>query len=216
MNKFYIAVNGQKTGPFSYDELKTKGIHRDTLIWTEGIDNWTKAEHVALVKDIIVSTPPPIPKEEKKQEQRTEPKVTFADNTVAETKTKKKRRNIIIIIFSALIVIYGTYSYLSEQAKVERQLEEQNAKIQEQERIEDARKADAAKQQRTRDLAKLKYQYDNAVTTLRSEKLTLNEIEQFQFLRTSDEKQQQVKRQLQIIRSWENEVTRAKQALEQY
>ena len=66
MDKFYIAVNGQKTGPFSYDELKTKGIHKDTLIWTEGIDNWTKAEHVALVKDIIIATPPPIPKEEKK------------------------------------------------------------------------------------------------------------------------------------------------------
>lgn len=216
MDKFYIAVNEQKTGPFSYEELKTKGLHRDTLIWTEGMDNWTKAEHVALVKDIIVSTPPPIPMEEKKQGQRIEPKVTFAHNAVDETITKRTRRNVLIIFLSALTVIFGTYSYVSEQANIERRLEEQNAKIQKQERIEDARKADAAKQQREKELAKLKYQYDNAVTTLRSEKLQLNEIEQFQFLRTSDEKQQQIKRQLQIIRTCENEVTRTKQELEQY
>ena len=216
MDKFYIAVNGQKTGPFSYDELKTKGILNDTLIWTEGIDNWTKAEHVALVKDIIIATPPPIPKEEKKQERNEETKVPFDGNTYVESKINKKRRNIIIIVCSALLLIYGTFSYFIEQAKIERQLEEQNAKIQEQERIEDARKAEAAQQKRAKDLAKLKYQYDNAVTSLRSEKLELNEIEEFQFLRTSDEKQRQIKRQLQIIRSWENEVARTKQALEQY
>jgi len=66
--QFYIAVNGQQTGPFTYEELKAKGIQRDTLLWTEGLDSWTKAEHVALVKDIIRATPPPLPNEEKKQQ----------------------------------------------------------------------------------------------------------------------------------------------------
>ena len=66
--QFYIAVNGQQTGPFTYDELKAKGIQRDTLLWTEGLDSWTKAEHVALVKDILRATPPPLPNEEKKQQ----------------------------------------------------------------------------------------------------------------------------------------------------
>lgn len=64
--QFYIAVNGQQTGPFSFDDLKAKGIQRDTMIWTEGLDNWTKAEHVALLKDILRATPPPLPNMESK------------------------------------------------------------------------------------------------------------------------------------------------------
>ena len=64
--QFYIAVNGQQTGPFSLDDLKTKNIQRDTLIWTEGLDSWTKAEHVALLKDILRATPPPLPNTETK------------------------------------------------------------------------------------------------------------------------------------------------------
>lgn len=64
--QFYIAVNGQQTGPFSLDDLRTKNVQRDTLIWTEGLDNWTKAEHVALLKDILRATPPPLPNTETK------------------------------------------------------------------------------------------------------------------------------------------------------
>jgi uncharacterized RDD family membrane protein YckC len=67
--QFYIAVNGQQTGPFSLDELRTKNIQHDTLIWTEGLDSWTKASQVALVKDFLKPTPPPIP--------NTAPKSTF-------------------------------------------------------------------------------------------------------------------------------------------
>lgn len=64
--EFYIAVNGQQTGPFSLDDLRTKNVQRDALIWTEGLDDWTKAEHVALLKDILRATPPPLPNTEAK------------------------------------------------------------------------------------------------------------------------------------------------------
>ena len=66
--KFYIAINGQQVGPFSYEELKAKAIRHETLIWTEGLDKWTKAEDIALLKEILRATPPPLPKEEKKQQ----------------------------------------------------------------------------------------------------------------------------------------------------
>jgi len=59
--QYYIAVNGQKTGPFSFEDLKSKDIQKDTLIWTEGLDNWTKADHIPLLKEILRSTPPPMP-----------------------------------------------------------------------------------------------------------------------------------------------------------
>lgn len=58
---FYIVENSKQLGPYSYEDLKSKGILRETLVWTEGLDNWTKAEHISLIKDILRSTPPPIP-----------------------------------------------------------------------------------------------------------------------------------------------------------
>jgi len=59
--EFYLEENGQQVGPFTYEELKAKGIKRDTLIWTEGFDSWTKAENVAILKDLLRPTPPPLP-----------------------------------------------------------------------------------------------------------------------------------------------------------
>lgn len=64
--KFYIAVNDQQQGPFTIDELRTKSIQRDTLVWTEGLANWTKAEYLPFLKDIIKIVPPPLPKTEVK------------------------------------------------------------------------------------------------------------------------------------------------------
>jgi uncharacterized RDD family membrane protein YckC len=63
---FYIAVSGQQQGPFTIDELRTKDIQRDTLVWTEGLENWTKAEYLPFFKDILKSVPPPLPKSDEK------------------------------------------------------------------------------------------------------------------------------------------------------
>lgn len=63
---FYVAVSGQQQGPFTIDELRTKNIQRDTLVWTEGLENWTKAEYLPFLKDILKSVPPPLPKLDEK------------------------------------------------------------------------------------------------------------------------------------------------------
>jgi uncharacterized RDD family membrane protein YckC len=59
--QFYIEVNGQQTGPFTLDELKTKSIQRDTLVWTEGMSNWTRAEQIPALTGIVQTVPPPLP-----------------------------------------------------------------------------------------------------------------------------------------------------------
>ena len=120
----------------------------------------------------------------------------------------------------------GTFIFINQQAKqaeIQRQLEEQNIKIQEQEKIEAARLAEEERQkraanaaQRQAELESLKYDYDQAVTNLRAEKIRLNEIQQFELLRTASEKQQQVQRQLETIRSWENEVDRLQKEINKY
>ncbi len=57
---FYIAIDGQQQGPFTIDELATKPLYKDTMVWTEGLENWIKAEYMPLLKDVIKVTPPPL------------------------------------------------------------------------------------------------------------------------------------------------------------
>jgi uncharacterized RDD family membrane protein YckC len=63
--QFYIAENGQQKGPFTLDELRYHNINRNTLIWTEGLDGWTRAEYIPMLKDLMRGTPPPVPPSEK-------------------------------------------------------------------------------------------------------------------------------------------------------
>ena len=54
---FYIQVSGQKRGPFTLDELRGN-IEKDTLIWTEGSDKWTKAENIPLLESVFKTSEP--------------------------------------------------------------------------------------------------------------------------------------------------------------
>jgi uncharacterized RDD family membrane protein YckC len=56
--KYYLIENDEKTGPFSIEELNKKTIYKETLIWTKGLDEWTEAKNIPMLKDIIDQTPP--------------------------------------------------------------------------------------------------------------------------------------------------------------
>lgn len=74
--EFYIIENNQQLGPFSPEELKLKKINKNTLVWHEGLDNWTKAEHISLLKDSIKANPPPMPEYETNKQTRVPPPFT--------------------------------------------------------------------------------------------------------------------------------------------
>lgn len=45
MNRyFYIDAKGKQKGTFSPEELRQEGIKRDTLVWTQGMEQWKRAE----------------------------------------------------------------------------------------------------------------------------------------------------------------------------
>lgn len=45
MNRyFYIDAEGKQKGTFSPEELRHEGIKRDTLVWTQGMGQWKRAE----------------------------------------------------------------------------------------------------------------------------------------------------------------------------
>ena len=47
MNRyFYIDPEGKQRGTFTPDELRQEPVKRDTLVWTQGMEQWKRAEEV--------------------------------------------------------------------------------------------------------------------------------------------------------------------------
>lgn len=66
MKEFYIVIDGKKEGPFSFDDLQKQDIHKNTLVWHYGLEDWTEAQNINELSELLVHTPPPIPQINKK------------------------------------------------------------------------------------------------------------------------------------------------------
>ena len=53
MEFFIIDRNGQQAGPFSFDQLAQKGISPETLVWKQGMADWTPAWKVEELKAVL-------------------------------------------------------------------------------------------------------------------------------------------------------------------
>ncbi|NNL03494.1 MAG: SPFH domain-containing protein [Eudoraea sp.] len=65
---YYYAANGQQLGPVSFDKLKelfaNRTINRDSLVWKQGLLEWTALKEIEELKAFLGgSTPPPLPQE---------------------------------------------------------------------------------------------------------------------------------------------------------
>jgi len=62
---WHIAENGQTTGPFSRADLGRMAASgkfgRDTLVWSAGMEGWTKAGEVDVLAQLFTVAPPPPP-----------------------------------------------------------------------------------------------------------------------------------------------------------
>lgn len=65
MKKYFYSNGQEKEGPVTLEELKQKDIQPKTLIWFEGLDDWTPAGELVEMKPILEIQPPPILSEEK-------------------------------------------------------------------------------------------------------------------------------------------------------
>lgn len=63
--QYFIALNGQQSGPFNLADVKAKikasTLTRDTLIWNQSLVEWTKAGKIAELSAYFPITPPPLP-----------------------------------------------------------------------------------------------------------------------------------------------------------
>jgi len=68
---YYIALDGQKTGPFNKSQLsqlfQNNQFNNESIVWSEGMNDWSEAKNILDLKEILnkniqSSGPPPPPK----------------------------------------------------------------------------------------------------------------------------------------------------------
>lgn len=61
MKQYYVAIDGEKQGPFSISELQKIDLNKKTLVWYSGLDDWVDAEEIDELTHLMNDVPPPIP-----------------------------------------------------------------------------------------------------------------------------------------------------------
>lgn len=66
--QYFYAANGAQQGPVSFDQLKAlfanRTINKDSLVWKQGMGNWTALNEVEELKSFLGgNTPPPLPQQ---------------------------------------------------------------------------------------------------------------------------------------------------------
>ncbi len=62
---YFVAMDGKQTGPFDLQTLTSQAsmgrLTRETLVWTQGMAQWTAAGQVPALAGIFANVPPPLP-----------------------------------------------------------------------------------------------------------------------------------------------------------
>lgn len=63
---YYLAVNGQSAGPYLVEVLAQMGMSgtftKESLVWKQGMTEWTKAEAIQELQSVFGTVPPAVPK----------------------------------------------------------------------------------------------------------------------------------------------------------
>ena len=63
MKQYYYLKGKDQNGPFTFEELQLEHLTNETLVWSEGMENWINLKELPeLVRDLkLQSVPPPPP-----------------------------------------------------------------------------------------------------------------------------------------------------------
>jgi hypothetical protein len=93
MKSYFIHDRNQKNGPFTFDDLKQRGIEASTLIWFDGLDTWTEATNIQELKEIIIKSPPPLDKNSLIKQSLHKTRKFLESNIVDEIENKIPNKN---------------------------------------------------------------------------------------------------------------------------
>lgn len=60
MKQYYLVENEQQTGPFSIEQLRSKNIQKDAMVWSEGLTEWVRADSQTDLQNVFSTLPPPL------------------------------------------------------------------------------------------------------------------------------------------------------------
>lgn len=112
MKSYFIHDGSQKTGPFSFDDLKQKGVEASALIWFDGLEKWTEASNIQELKDIIIKSPPPLDKASSLQQTIDKTKKILDSDIVEKIENKipnKKGKRVftwLVIVLALVGLVY--------------------------------------------------------------------------------------------------------------
>jgi len=226
MKNYYIEVNGQHSEPLTFEELKTRSLTLDTLIWFEGMEEWTKAGNIPELAGLFRNIPPPIQKTATTPPPPPPPP-TPATPPVYHTPLQSSPSGIfkkaLIGGFMIVVLVVLVFSFADDtQSKVQTQTEEntqqleqqqqlideQNAKIAEQERLEKERQERERKANIEAQIKDISSQLNTAYNNVTKARQQVNDATAFQLLRSRSERNDQINEATEVLTSWEAEVKR--------
>ncbi len=206
--KIYYLHNGKESsGPFDLEDLKLKKLERNTPIWCDGMANWTTAGEVAEIKRVFDAVPPPLE--------------SFPKNsTILNGKSKKKNRKIVglarnkfYLVAAMTVLVIGLLiaNHLQKDRKTsieqinslteknnhqyqlqQKEIQEQKQRIAEQEALELERLTKERKESINNRLSEVNNSIYSNNAKLKEAKLKLSDANDFHFLRSAGEREEEI------------------------
>lgn len=236
MKKYYIYQNKQQEGPFDFQQLTQKKISPKTKVWHTGLDKWKNAEEVEELQALIViETPPtfteaPKPKPEltiEPEPTKTTPQFTKQEETNTDSNQYINKRKaywmigIFTLIFTVILTFIITYYQKKEFQRINdltnlynKQVQLKNELIKKQSQIlNQQEEADRQRREREKNIAiekrreELKLLITTAKENLKKAKSKQSSANEFQLLRSSEEKTNEINTAKNEVQYWEEQIT---------
>ncbi|MCW2118893.1 GYF domain-containing protein [Flavobacterium sp. 7A] len=236
MNSYFLHNGTDSTGPFTIEELKIKNIKATTPVWCQGMPDWQTAAEVPELKNLFIVTPPPIkttvitpdPKSEalfvpvieakpiKKNQDHKPKKGLFGLST-----------SVVIFISFFGVLILGSYilskyqdgrrealELKNQQTEKnntqyrlqQKEIEEQKIQMAIQEKIDAERQLKEKKELLNSKIIANNQLLNTANNNFEIAKKKLTEAANFQFFRSSEEREQEIALEQQQVSYWKTEV----------
>ena len=138
MKKYFYAENDKKVGPLSLEELSTSDVNKDTLVWFQGLEDWTPMSEIEELKSVLEIKPPPIPivpppvpevMLNLETPKDIPPPLSNQNNPESTSFSKPLKFFLIIIVVfiaSAIGTSLGTWSFESNEKTAQKKINEQD------------------------------------------------------------------------------------------
>lgn len=199
MKLYYIILEEQQLGPFNIHELAQHTLTKSTLVWYEGLEDWTPAGTVEELRPLLHSVPPPLKKEN----------TAVQNEGVAATFLwgMRKVRFFTLAAITVVLLVFLSFQYQqmkssridrinreteSQNRLVEEEMKAQKEKMDEEKRIAQQRKLEQDRKKIKDQVMVLKSQYQLIESELLDAQATLNDVSGFKLLRSGSQRKAQI------------------------